>query len=209
MKKPLLLFFIVFSAWTLVRILVPISNGLEEIFIKPFVFLIPTLIFAWTDQPKKYLQALGFKKTKLFVAVGWGVGAVVLVIICKEIFSHTLGGQTTLPNFSFIFSQQFCFDAVVSFFTAICEEVVFRGYMFNQILLKKNFPLALVISTLAFVVLHLPRAILVLHLSSYELFAYLYLLFIMGTIDALVFWKTKNIVGSTLTHALWNLYSYI
>lgn len=204
----LLLFLIVFSGWTLVRLLVPINNGWEEILIKPIIFLLPTWFVLRSKSLITFLSEVGFKRKDLTEAILWGVGAAIALIIFNELIRHFTHNKSLNWLSLTVFSWPFLFNLLVSICTAINEEIVFRGVFFRKLFTNQNnLFFALSFSTIAFVVLHIPRAIFILKFSPANLAIYLYLLLFLSVINTLLIWKTKNLTTSIVTHTLWNFYS--
>ncbi len=210
MKRSLALFLIVFVSWTIIRIFTSINDGWEEILIKPVVFLIPAYFLSDRKSIFSFFSEMGFSKEKLLLNIFLGICAVTLLIAYAEFIRHFLVGKDFRLTELNIHSPTFLFNIFISFFTAFSEEIIFRGFIFKRLLIeKRGLVFSLILSTAGFVLLHIPRAIFVLHSSGADLFSYLYLLTFLSIIDTLIFWKTKNIEASITTHTLWNIYSSI
>jgi len=212
MKKILILYFIILTLWTLVRFFVPINNGLEEVIIKPIIFFTPLFFILKSEQKTHSIQEVGeevgLKKEHFFKSIFIGVVAVILLILYNELITHFLKGQSSRFQHMDFTSPIFFWNIVVSFFTAFCEEVIFRGYVFQKLMkLNKGIYFSTAVSTTAFVLLHLPRIVFVLHFSPSELFVYLDLLLCLSVVNTVVFWKSKNLSSAITTHMIWNFYS--
>ncbi len=111
-------------------------------------------------------------------------------------------------DFSFIkltYTQAAFLGAVgLSFATAISEETVFRGYIFNRLYkIWQNEWLANLVSTFCFALIHLPITIFVLRYSPVEILIYLFLVGIFSFGSGFVFARTGNIASSIIMHVLW------
>jgi hypothetical protein len=94
---------------------------------------------------------------------------------------------------------------LISVATAFSEETVFRGYLFNRLWqIWKNEGLANLVSSLLFVIVHLPIGVFVLGYRPVMMLAYLFFVFIFGFGSAFVFGRTKNLLSSILLHIFWS-----
>jgi len=107
---------------------------------------------------------------------------------------------------SFQVSPQGFFGALLlSFATAISEETVFRGYIFNRLLkIWKKEWLANLVSSALFSFIHLPIAVFGLGYTPVVMLVYLFLVLIYSIGAAFVFARTENIISSILLHVLWS-----
>ena len=85
----------------------------------------------------------------------------------------------------------FFFYMTLGVFAPICEETLFRGFLYSSLRRKMGIFPSVVISSALFAVLHLDVGGLLP-------------LFTLGCLFALIFEKTKSIVPSMITHGLWN-----
>ncbi len=208
MKKILGLFLFVFATWTVIRVFTQLSDGLEEIFFKPVLFIISAYSISNSKKIGDFLTEVGFSKEKLLNSILWGLGAVIILIIYEEFISHFLAGHDLRLSRLNLQSSAFYYSILVSFFTAVSEEIVFRGFIFKKLLeLKKGFVFSAVLSIVAFVLLHIPRTIFILHYSPADLFNYILILIFLGTINTLLFWKTRNLASSITAHTIWNIFT--
>jgi membrane protease YdiL (CAAX protease family) len=92
----------------------------------------------------------------------------------------------------------------LSFVTAISEEVVFRGYIFNRLLeiIKKEWT-ANIISSLIWGLIHLPITLFWWKMDIGSSMGYIILITIFGMGSAFVFARTRNVFSSILLHVLW------
>ena len=95
------------------------------------------------------------------------------------------------------------------FGNAFYEEIVFRGFLFVQLLLRFNrkwvsFTLALVVSQAVFALTHLPNRIWVNDMTLPDAFSSIESVFVLGVLFALVYWRTRNLLLVVAIHALSN-----
>ena len=98
------------------------------------------------------------------------------------------------------------------FGNAFYEEIVFRGFLFVQLLLCFNrlarkwvgFTLALVVSQAVFALMHLPNRIWADNMTLPDAFSSIESVFVLGVLFALVYWRTRNLLLVVAIHALSN-----
>ncbi|MBS1995521.1 MAG: CPBP family intramembrane metalloprotease [Cyanobacteria bacterium SZAS LIN-2] len=102
----------------------------------------------------------------------------ILPIISEVVRS---GGFTTIALFIF----------VLGVMPALCEETLFRGFLYTSLRVKHGVLYSVIVSATAFAAVHLdPGAFLQL--------------FILGAVFALVMERTKSLLPSMVAHCLWN-----
>ncbi len=190
----------VLIVWGFYRLLVQLPEQVEELFIKPFVWLLPILFFV--KKEKLNLSSLGFTLKNLFPSVYYslGLGAIfvmegILVNYVKHggfNFNANIGTLPLLTSFG------------LSFATAFSEEVAFRGYIFNRLwYVLKNEWVANILTSLAWAMVHVPITFFVWKLDIGAALIYLMLTTIFGVASAFIFARTRNIASSIFLHVLW------
>lgn len=186
--------------WALYRFLFQLPDQVEELVIKPIVWLIP--IFWLSSKEKLSLSSLGITFKNLFPSIylSLGLGAVfVLEAVLTNFFKY--------GHFNFganIGDMPILSSLGMSFATAFSEETAFRGYIFGRLnLVLKDEWAANVASSLIWTVVHIPIAFFIWKLNFSAGLVYLFLTAIFGIGSAFVFGRTKNIFGSVLLHVLW------
>ncbi len=95
---------------------------------------------------------------------------------------------------------------LLSLATAFSEELLSRGFIFNRIHEKtKNLPYASFISTLLFVLLHVPILVTTLKFQGVTLILFFATDFILGMANSLLFYNTGSLVAPILVHIFWNM----
>jgi membrane protease YdiL (CAAX protease family) len=93
---------------------------------------------------------------------------------------------------------------IISLFTAVSEELTFRGYFFTRIVsVTKNEWTANIITTVIWALIHVPVAIFWWGSSISGVIGYLLLVSAFGFGSAFIFARSKNIVSSILLHVFW------
>ena len=186
--------------WVFYRFLFRFPDDIEELVIKPIVWLLPILYFLRKE--KMGLSSLGITLKNLFpslyLSLGLGTVFVAEGLLANYLkygsfnFGANIGAIPLLPSLG------------LSFATAFSEETAFRGFIFNRfsMVFKGEFA-ANLLQTAIWTGIHIPAAFFVLHMSLSVGLIYLFLTAIFGFGSAFIFGKTKNIFGSVMLHVLW------
>jgi len=186
--------------WGFYRFLFQLPEEIEELFIKPVVWLVPVLILI--NKERLGFSSLGFTLKNLFPAVylSLGLGAVFVVeaLFINYIKYKGLNFAANIGELSFATSLG------LSFATAFSEEVAFRGYLFNRVwyVLKREWS-ANLLTSVAWAAIHVPVTFFVWKLDLTSALLYLLLTTVFGIGSAFVFARTKNIFSSIFLHVLW------
>jgi membrane protease YdiL (CAAX protease family) len=187
--------------WGFYRFLFQFPDQIEELVIKPVLWLAPIVYIVFQKEHSK-LSSLGFSFRNLFPAIYFSIGLGAIFVI-EGLLTNYLkyGGINFAAN---IGNLPLMTSLGLSFATAFSEETAFRGYVFNRLwLVLKNEWLANIISTLLWTGIHVPIAFFVWKLSLPAGLVYLGLTTIFGLGSAFIFARTKNVWGSIFLHVLW------
>ena len=186
--------------WGFYRCLVKLPEEVEEIVIKPLLWLVP--VFILLRREKANLASIGISAKNLFPSVYFSVllgiffafeGFLINIIKYKGIdFSANIGSNS-------LFIALF-----ISLMTAVSEELTFRGYIFGRIwsALGSEFWSNLITSVL-WALIHIPVAVFWLELDLAGTLGLLLLTTIFGIASAIIYARTKNILASILLHIFW------
>lgn len=186
--------------WGFYRLLFKLPEEVEELFLKPLIWLVP--IFFILKKEGLTLSSLGLTFKNLFPAIYFslGLGAIfaleaLLLNFVKYgnfVFAAALGEKSLLPALG------------LSFATAISEEISFRGYIFNRVWqVLKNEWTANLTTSLVWGLIHIPVVVFVWKLEFPAALIYLFLTTLFGVGSAFVFARTRNVFSSILLHVLW------
>lgn len=186
--------------WGFYRLIFKLPDEVEELFIKPVIWLLPILFIL--NKEKLGLKTLGFNFDNLYPVIysilGLGAIFVIEALIVNYIkygglnFGANIG---TLPLTSAM---------GLSFATAFSEEVAFRGYLFNRVWqISKMEWLANISTNAVWILIHVPVTFFVLKMAPTPALIYLGITAIFGIGSAFVFARTKNVFASILLHVLW------
>jgi len=199
-KNATILAVYILLVWGLYRFLVKLPEDVEELFIKPVVWLLP--VFYFLKKEKLGVSSLGISFKNLFPSVYMALGLGVFFVFEALLINYIKYGAL---NFNAnIGSSMIATSLGISFMTAFSEELTFRGYFFNRLLLStKNEWLSIIVSSVVWALVHVPITVFVWKLSVTASITYLFLTAIFGVGSAFIFSKTKNIASSILLHVLW------
>jgi membrane protease YdiL (CAAX protease family) len=202
LKRVTLLYTFIFLVWGFYRYLFRLPDEIEELVLKPIIWLGPVVFLLWRE--KKSLDSIGWSAKNLFKSLYLGIGLGMLFAL-----EGLLTNWLKYRSFSFVNLQYQSLSVLlvamgISLATAISEESAFRGYIFNRLwqILKSEWA-ANLISSFGWALVHLPITYFVLHYSFEQMTTYLVLIFIFGVASALVFARTKTITASILLHVFW------
>jgi len=200
LKNASLLAAFLLVVWGFYRLIFRLPEEVEELFIKPVVWLLP--VFYFLRKEGKGISSLGFTLKNLFPAVYFSLGLGFIFIFESLLINYLKYGSF---NFAANIGDKPFFTALfLSFATAFSEEVTFRGYLFNRVWLAlKNEALANISTSLIWALVHVPVVVFVWKFNLSASILYLFLTTIFGIGSAFVFARTKNIVSSILLHVLW------
>ncbi|KKR30374.1 hypothetical protein A2715_01035 [Candidatus Woesebacteria bacterium RIFCSPHIGHO2_01_FULL_39_32] len=187
--------------WGFYRMLFKLPEEVEELLIKPVLWLVPVAYFVRKERGS--LASLGITLKNLFPALYFALALGIIFAIEGALINFIRYDEA---NFSANLGQNsFIFALGLSFVTAISEEITFRGYLFNRIWhVLDNEWKANIITSLFWALTHVPVAIFWWELNLSGIIIYLFLTVIFGIGSAFVFAKTKNVASSVLLHVLWS-----
>lgn len=197
------LYAFIFVVWGCYRFLFRLPEEVEEIVLKPIIWLGPTIYFVYKEKEK--LASIGWSTKNLFKSLYLGIG-LGLIFALEGLATHAVKYQ----GFQFIklpypTISVFLAALALSFVTAVSEETTFRGYIFNRLwqVLRNEWAANGIVSVL-FSLIHLPMTIFVLHYNPIQLLIYLFLVFLSSLGSGFLFARTGTIVASILLHVFWS-----
>lgn len=186
--------------WGFYRLFFKLPDTVEEVFVKPVIWLVP--LFVLLKREKANISSLGISLKNLFPSLYMSIGLGFLFIALAVLANYMkYKGLNFAAN---IGSLPFFTALAVSLITAISEELSFRGYIFARTweALKSEY-LANFLTSVVWVIIHVPVSIFVLRLDAYSMAVYLFLTFLFGVGSSFIFARTKNIASSIILHVLW------
>jgi membrane protease YdiL (CAAX protease family) len=194
----------VLLAWSLYRYFFKLPEWIDEFIAKPLVFVLPVVWYV-IKKEKRTLESLGFTGKNFFnsVYIGLGFG---MVFAIEGIAAHALKYGKLEVNPIAAFQEYGFFLIIVSLATAVCEEVLSRGFIFNRIWEKtKNLPYAALIGSLLFILLHVPILVTTTKLTGMTLILFFVTDFVLAYANSMLFATTGSLVAPILVHIFWNM----
>jgi membrane protease YdiL (CAAX protease family) len=197
---PIVYFIYLFLVWSFYRMNFKFSETLEELYIKPIIWLLPFLYILPKDRIR--FSDLGITYKNLFPSA--------YLSIALGIFFALLGFVSNMSkyggiNFGANIGSRLLVSAIMlSFATSITEEFVFRGYLLGVFLRKyKTEFIPVLLTTVIWTAVHVPVTYFVWGMDGIQMFVYLTLTFIYGLGASIIFIRTRNIAAPMLLHVLW------
>ncbi len=186
--------------WGFYRFLFQFPEGVEELVIKPILWLLP-LIYIIRKEGNGF-SSLGFTFKNFFPAIYFSIGLGIIFVI-----EALLANYTKYSGFNFganVGTSPLFVALGFSFATAFSEETAFRGYIFSRLSFAfKNEFMANIVQTILWVAIHVPIAFFIWKLGLSAGILYLILTAVVGFGSAFVFARTGNIIGPIFLHVLW------
>ncbi len=192
-------------AWALYRYFFRLPEWVDEFIFKPMVFVLPVLWFV-KYREKRSFSTLGLTTKNLFpsIYIGLGFG---FVFALEGLAANAIkyGKLEIVPIAAF---EQYGMGMLLllSAATAFSEELLSRGFVFSRFLEgKKGLIYATLLSTLMFVVLHIPILAFALKLEGTALIMFFITDFVLGFANALLLYNTGSLIAPILVHVFWNM----
>ena len=191
--------------WSLYRYFLKLPEWADELVFKPLVFVAPVVWYVRRIE-KRRLETVGLTGknffTSLYIGLGFG-----LLFALEGLAANAIkyGKLQIIP--SAVFGQYgMGLLLLLSLATAVSEEILSRGFVFSRILEKmKSVPKASILSTILFVLLHVPILVMSLKLQGMTLVLFFVTDVILGLANSLLFSTTRSLVAPILVHLFWNM----
>ncbi len=180
--------------WGLFRLLFRLPEVIEEFWIKPLIWLVPVLGI-WINEKRK----VRFFEGGWSRAIVWGLGlGVVWIGVLALVSLGRVGGIRFLAGNSWADIM----GAAVA--TAIVEELVFSGYIFQRVFqATKSLWSAVVMTGVMFALIHVPIGLFVYNYSALQMVAFLVVVALVEMGGGFLMAKTRNVVAPILAHFVW------
>lgn len=186
--------------WAFYRFLFQFPDDVEELIIKPVIWLLP--LFYFVRKERQGLSSLGITFKNLFPAIYLSLGLGSLFVVEGLLTNYLKYGNL---NFGAnIGSLPIMSSLGLSFATAFSEETAFRGYIYGRLVSVMGGEWAPnLIQTIAWTAIHVPIAFFIWKYTLPQALVYLLITAIFGIGSAFIFGRTKNVFGSIFLHVLW------
>lgn len=200
LKKVLSVYLTVLCVWTFYRAVFWFPVWLEELVIKPVVFLGP--VFWVVKKEKSRLDFLGLSKD-IFKAIRLGVLLGLIYGLAAFWFNYLKYGTVQLVSFGLAGTSLLVFLGL-ALATAISEEVLFRGYLLKKLIaVWKDEWSAVLFSGLLFALIHLPLLVFTSEQGGLVILVQFLLTLLVGWGNGVVMLRTGNILAPILSHVFW------
>jgi uncharacterized protein len=185
------------TLWVVLMALAPaiFANDLLRAFARVLLVLIPALVYIQRVEQVPIVDYLLMRQN-----VRWGVfvGVAASVVVAALIVAQSGNVKTiTLPAFSVWINAIFG--------SPFAEEILFRGVALQYFARRYGAWRAVLISSVLFVVLHLPVWLILDRLGTQRLITSSIYVFVYGVVFALLFLRSRSFWSSFIPHIINNL----
>ncbi len=196
---------LILLVWALYRYYIKLPEWADEFIFKPLIFVVP---IAWyvSKREKRPLETLGLTTKNFFKSLYIGLGFGFLFAVEGLFVNYLKYGKITINPIEAYNQYGIVLLLILSLATAYSEELLSRGFVFYRVYEdKKNVYVAAIISTLMFLMLHIPILVTSLHFTGTTLVLFFVTDFILGLANSLLFFNTGSLVAPILVHLFWNM----
>lgn len=164
------------------------------------LMIVITILFIKLN--KQSLETIGLYKGKWKNSIIMGI-IIASFLFCNNCLSHLINGSR------FIALQEILMLLVYYFLVAVCEEIVFRGYIGTRIygVIKKRW-LAIFVVGILFIIMHFPYRMIAYGMTLSDLtvknFSWIIDLFITHLVFNFIYLKTNSLYGAIIPHWMSN-----
>lgn len=191
--------------WSLYRYFIHLPEAFDELFFKPLVFVLPVLWYVLRYE-KRTLASLGIHAKNFGLSLGAGLLFGCMFIAEGMIANYMKFGTITITPIQAVSIYGIPGIFLLSLATAFSEELLNRGFLFQRLHEKtKNVSYATFMSTILFVLLHVPILLTTLKLQGVMLVLFFMTNLILGLTNSLLMYNTRSLVAPILVHVFWNM----
>lgn len=191
--------------WSLYRYFFKLPEAIDEFVAKPLIFVLPVLWYVLKKE-RRSLESVGLTGKKFFTSLYIGLGFGFVFALEGIVSNFIKYGKIQINPIAALDQYGLGLLLVLSFATAFSEELLNRGFLFGRILEKtKSLPYASLLSTVLFVLLHVPILVTSLKLSGMTLVLFFVTDFILGLANSMLFYSTGGLLAPILVHIFWNM----
>ena len=190
-----LIYSTVFSLWFLYRMFFRFSEAIDELVVKPILWITPVIIFNYLKKLPSVNISFPKNFQKAFV-VAMLIGITLPLI---QIFPRLIN-QGVNPSWEWSF-----LIFLIPIGTAMSEEYLFRGLFMHHLLSYFPHRISNLIVSIFFAFIHLPLMIFIYNNDIAVVLSRFYLLIISSFFFGYLYIKNKTIVPSVIAHYINNL----
>lgn len=205
-KQIYLIWFFIFVVWIVFRVSFRLPEWVDELIIKPLVFVGPVIWFV-KFREKRGMDSLGLGRKNLFADLYLGVGIGLLFALEGFLANYIKYGSFSFAPLIALTGIGLIPFLLISLVTAVSEEILARGFIYNRLNTEYgNQFRAAFISSLLFLLLHVPILFTQLSLTGPSLVVYLVSVFLLGLTNCYLFsLRGNSLVVPILVHLFWNV----
>lgn len=207
-RQVFLVWFGIFFIWAVYRATFQLPEAIDELLIKPLVFVAPIIfvVWIWENKPLKSL-GLKFKPRGLLIDLYIGVVMGILLAVEALLANYFKYGKFSFAPIAALYLAggvgRFLF---LNMATSFSEEVLARGYLYKRLYKESHEQLAsAIVASCLFTIIHLPIMFTRLHLSGNALIFYPLSIFTMGMVNSYIFTLRGTLALPILIHTFWNM----
>lgn len=207
-RQVFIVWFVIFLTWAFYRANVFLPEWVDELVVKPIIFVYPVVIIALVYEKKK-LRELGFFSTlrgfflDLYIGVVFGIVFALQGLLANYLKYGQFSFSPLLPMGT---SWGIVWFLILNLVTSLWEEILARGYLYQRLYeATKNQFWSAVSSTFLFFLLHVPILFTRLNLTGVSLFLYPTTVMLLGITNCYVFSLRKSLTLPILIHTFWNM----
>lgn len=207
-KQVFLVWFLIFLVWAVYRAYFVLPEAVDELLIKPMIFVLPVVFIVWILENKP-IRELGLRTTGKMLLVDTYIGVVLGILLAIEglLANYLKYGKFSFGPIDALYQAGGVgFFLIINLATAATEEIFARGFMYNRLFKASQEQLAsAVISSVLFTLIHVPIMFTRLHLTGNALIFYPMSIFVMGIVNAYLFSLRGSLTLPILVHTFWNM----
>jgi len=191
--------------WCLYRYFTKLPEAVDELIFKPLIFVVPVLFYVLRIE-KRSITSLGLHTKNLAISLYTGLGIGFLFAIEGIVANFIKYGQLSINPLAVLKTYGLWF-VVISFVTAVTEEVLARGFLFSRFFekSKENLIYATIYSSMMFLALHIPILLTSHKFQGSTLLLYFITTIVISFANSIVYRYTKSLVAPVLIHFFWNM----
>lgn len=194
-------FVYIFVVWGLYRLIFRLPEPIEEIILKPLVFVGAVMLVERPKSWQKYFTEIWGKGDLIksaFLGLVLGVGYIVLYTFSSLISAGNINLQAAPAG------EPWLMFLGLGLITAVWEEWAFTGYILSGLSRTlSNKWLARILTSVLFALVHLPALIFWHKFTGSVLGFQFFNLMALGLGNAVLMGYSKNLLAPIISHALW------
>ncbi len=193
-----------FVLWGLYRFLFRLPEELEEGILKPLIWLGSLFWLVGAKEGRPVFSSLGFSRKNILSSSLWGIGLGIILAFEGLLVNYLKYGSFSFISTPYESTEAFFIAFGLSFVTAACEEIAFRGFMLNRLAeTLKEEKISNLLTSFCFTLIHFPAAFFVYHYPFPEIVFYFLLIFLASLVAGFSFLRNKNVLAPILVHLFW------